>query len=100
MENRIAKTVPMAKIRKGGNPMKNRIAKTVPMALALILVLTVLILASGAGIAGACGDEGEHIEHIAADLCSINSSVKLLTYAAIALVVVQLVGVIALFRKK
>ena len=80
--------------------MENRIAKTAPMALALILVLTVLILASDAGIAGACGDEGEHIEHIAADLCSINSSVKLLTYAAIALVVVQLVGVIALFRKK
>ncbi|MCL0088728.1 hypothetical protein M1N87_02830 [Dehalococcoidia bacterium] len=100
MENRIAKTVPMAKIRKGGSLMKNRIAKTVPMALALILVLTVLILASGAGIADACCPEAEPIEQIVEYLCSINSSMKLLSYAVIALVVVQLVGVIALFRKK
>ena len=86
------------KIRKGENLMKNRIAKTVPMALALILMLTMLTLT--AGIADACCPEAEPIEQIVEYLCSINSSMKLLSYAVIALVVVQLVGVIALFRKK
>ena len=79
--------------------MENRIiAKTVPIVLALLL--TMLVLTSVAGIAGACGGEGEHIEHIAEDLCSINSSIKLISYAVIALVLVQLAVVIALFKKK
>ena len=99
MKNRIMK-MRITKIRKGGNLMKNRIAKTIPMALALILMVTAIILTSGTGIASACGDEGEAIEHIAEDLCSINSSIKLLSYTVIALVLVQIVGVIALFRKK
>ena len=80
--------------------MENRIAKTVPIALGLILMLTMLILISGAGIADACGGEGEAIEHIAEDLCSINSSIRLLSSTVIVLVLVQLVGVIALFKKK
>lgn len=66
----------------------------------VIAVLTVLVLTGIAGIAGACGGEGEAIEHIAEDLCSMNSSIKLLTYAVIALVLVQLAGLIPLFKKK
>ena len=65
----------------------------------VVTVLTVLILVSIAGIAGACGGEGEAIEHIAEDLCSINSSLKLLSYAIVVLVLVQLAGLIPIFKK-
>ncbi len=67
----------------------------------VIAILTVLILTSVAGIATACPPAGgDPLEHIASDLCSINSSIKLLTYAVIALVLVQLIGLIPLFKKK
>lgn len=65
----------------------------------VITILTILILATALGVASAHG-EGEPIELIAEDLCSINSSLKLLTYAVIALVLVQLAGLVPLFKKK
>ena len=84
--------------------MKTRIVKIGLVASALILMMTTLIIASGLEIAVACGGggcgQGANIGQVVEYLCSINSSMKLLSYAVIALVVVQLVAVIALIRKK
>ena len=70
------------------------------------IILTGFILTVNTGVAsacagGACGGGGvvAHVEHIAEDLCSINSSVKLISYAAIGLVLIKIVELVMLFKK-
>ena len=67
----------------------------------IILVALVLIVFAGVASASspdAGGVEG-HLEHIASDLCAMGSSVKLISYAAIALVLIKLVELIVSFKK-
>lgn len=67
----------------------------------LTSILTMLVLAFAVGAASACsGIPVNHPEqYIAEKLCSINFSLRLISYAAIAFVLIKLVELVALFKK-
>ena len=68
------------------------------------VILAGFILIFNGGVASACppagADVAAYAEHMAADLCSINTSVKLISYAAIGLVLIKVVELVMSFTKK
>lgn len=86
--------------------MRSEISKNKGKAiLTTSIILVALVLIVFAGVASACAPAGEacveeHIEHIASDLCAMGSSVKLISYAAIGLVLIKLVELIISLKKK